>query len=469
MAAIWISIGLVAIGGLLWGIHAVRQQMFRDRAIALQTQKTKEEADATCAKVVEFADTVAELVQPALKQAGEIHRIKVTVIGEDAPASRSGKSSTPGTTTTPRRTDTDRPSSARSDDGNDRDRPESLMSREARLAQIEAERRRHEARKKETTVGGTGGSDDTRPSAPAGGSSDSSFARRTGPRQEPRIQALARKTKNLSEAIERKGLTAEGMVQSAHRLNGLIKEQNLPHKVQKRATELNGIFQEIQKLEEDAKDEMEQITTYLAEAQDIEKAHHEELARIEAAKEEARRKAEHAALVKREIARAGETHRFNLELIEKNEFSEALRSVNDAMARFQTEEGRAKLALLKDKYERLVGLKDFLIERLTKYPMSFGWIQDGPKVDVLGADESGVKTRGKLTPWSDVSLPQITRFIDFYLKDEKIPVSQRADQGFAVALYFHELGKPEVADVYLERATMLRPALQSDATRLLGQ
>ncbi len=472
VAAVWITIGVIAVVALIWAIHAVRQQVYRDRRIAIDMRETKEQAGNTCTQVEDIVAAISAMAEPALAQAAEVSRIMVEITGAPPPEpSSTSRASTRTSGSSPTRRTGSPASKARPDPDDDREAPPGLMSRAARLAQIEAERKRRETREKTSTVDAmTRGEQAGTPASPSGaGDGGAAYTRRTASREEPRIQALARKTRNLSEAVERKGLAAREMESSALRFRSLALSQKLYRKVKQRAKDLDDLLVSVQDLKNRADEEMKQIEAYASEARTLQDAHKKELARIAADKEAARKAKEHAALVKREIARAAEIRRFNRELVEKNAFEEALRSATDAKNRCRTDEGRAKIKILEDKYRRLVELKEFLIERLTTAPMSFGWIQDGPPKDVLGGDAGGIKTRGKITPWSQVSLPQMVKFIDFYLADKRVVVSKRGQQNFAVAIYFHELDKPEVADTYLEEAETLYPTIRDETTRLLGQ
>jgi serine/threonine protein kinase len=144
--------------------------------------------------------------------------------------------------------------------------------------------------------------------------------------------------------------------------------------------------------------------------------------------------------------------------LNQNAFSKAHKEITEALQPLETDEGKAAMQVLADRYEVLIGLKAFLIERVNADPFAWGWIQEGGAGrDIVRANEKGLFVRGRATPvaWADVGPGQVLHMIAHYLKHPGTRASQRTLQSLAAAVFCFEHGtenSQKLALQYLDTA-----------------
>lgn len=214
----------------------------------------------------------------------------------------------------------------------------------------------------------------------------------------------------------------------------------------------------------------EALAQHAARERERERRLREEEARRRA-EEEARRRAEEErrARVAEELVRVETVRQQTAALIAKNRFEEAFQRVTRDVEGYQTEDGRAAIALLVDRYQYLKDLKAFLIEQLPKRPYPWGWTQDRSPEDVLGADAQGVRIRTRTVPWDQVSVPQMLRLIRHALAAPDVRVRVLAEQHLAAAIYCRENGGTEPALRFAAQAAELLPSLRETVARLIPE
>ena len=109
-----------------------------------------------------------------------------------------------------------------------------------------------------------------------------------------------------------------------------------------------------------------------------------------------------------------------------------------------------------------------MIKQLTEKPISFGWVQDGKPVDIIGADNFGVKVKGKTIMWNNIKIEQMMKFYDYYFTREDIRISERGRQSLAVAILFHETNEAVRKETYLNKALNYYPNLKNDTQHLMS-
>ena len=101
--------------------------------------------------------------------------------------------------------------------------------------------------------------------------------------------------------------------------------------------------------------------------------------------------------------------------------------------------------------------------------MRWGWGVGNTAVDVLGADEQGIRIRGKKVPWSDVSAAQFAKWTVMYSKEARLSARTTADLLLALAVFYAEHGAEANAAKARELALAALDSLREEADRLLPQ
>jgi len=470
LIGMWIGLACVMLLLLGGGFYMLQRQSHIERLEKAAMAETKEKANTTHEDIAGHARRVHAMVEPAMELHRKAEADLVEVMeggGTEDPVRRSAWMEQQGVSArapTPRREG--RIDTALPDD--DREAVDGIMSREEvirrrKLMSGGAPRDRGETRspaRSATTATDTGTGQGAKPPS-------STYAQRTTRRMEPKIVSLARRVKLGADTIDKKSHQMRDVESSSLRFRGkILAEVHLPL-ARKKYADLAKLLETAKQIEKEARERFEELQEQAAAITAIKD---DELARQEAKRrqeEKARREREYKERVVTEGQMARQVRSEMVALIEKHHYSQALDSARGQLADYRTKEGRADMQVLIDRYERLTRLKQFLIRQLQTAPMSFGWVQDGPPKDVVGADETGIKTRDKTTSWSDVKLPQLLKFIKFYCRNTSVKRSERAEQYLAAAILFQECGKADVANEFRDEALVLASELNTDAERLL--
>ena len=468
LIGMWIGLACVMLLLLGGGFYMLQRQSHVERLEKAAMAETKEKANATHEDIEGHARRVHAMVEPAMELHRKAEADLVEVMeggGIEDPVRRSAWMEQQGVsapTRTPRRGG--RGDTALPD--NDREAVSGIMSREEvirrrKLMSGGAAPDRGETRgRTESATTETGTGQGAKPPS-------STYAQRTTRRMEPKIVSLARRVKLGADTIDKKSHQMRDVESSSLRFRGkILAEVHLPL-ARKKYADLAKLFETAKQIEKEARERFEELQEQAAAITAIKD---DELAKREAKRrqeEKARREREYKERVVTEGQMARQVRSETVALIEKHQYSQALDSTRGQLADYRTKEGRADMQVLIDRYERLTRLKQFLIRQLQTAPMSFGWVQDGPPKDVVGADETGIKTRDKTTSWSDVKLPQLLKFIKFYCRNTSVKRSERAEQYLAAAILFQECGKADVANEFRDEALVLASELNTDAERLL--
>ncbi len=206
----------------------------------------------------------------------------------------------------------------------------------------------------------------------------------------------------------------------------------------------------------------------VAQQRRLERERAEQLRLEEERRREAERKQQRLELEMAEVGVVTNAIRVQLQ---QNAFREAREEIEAKLATLETDEARTALGVMRDRYRMLEGLQAFLITRINEHPLGWGWGQEGSARDILGADRTGIRVRGRAEPaaWSIVTPRQMLALIDHYLAHSGTLASQRSIQTMAAAIYCYELGGErgkELARQYFDNALTLRYP-QQDAMRLL--
>lgn len=356
----------------------------------------------------------------------------------------------------------------------DGDVPVDVMTRE------EIERQRQRSRPAEPVApapaapeAGAGEPDGAAGESPAGGGD-------APPKAEPKIKVLTRKIVQVAAEAGEAVAAARGYLAKAVKLRN---EAAVTAPTSAIAFNKNGKLQAVlvavAALEKkgtgslaDAKatlTRVEEIRGKEADKRDEQRRMEEEAARIRAEEEERQRKEqEHQERMTAELQLAEQATQKGREFLAQHQYKEAADHIKTVLAECTTDEGKAAVGIVLARYERLQGLKEFLVEQLSADPFGWGWRQDGPQRDVFGADATHVEIKGgKKVPWSEVTRAQYMVFVEHYRMSRKVNAKGRADANLAAAILFFENGFPDRAQPYLESAVMLMPTLEEEGRRLV--
>lgn len=194
-----------------------------------------------------------------------------------------------------------------------------------------------------------------------------------------------------------------------------------------------------------------------------------EKARREAA---ARAAAERQAKVQSDMLAVTETRRACLPFVQRYQFDRAVASARQAAERAQTDAGKQAFDVLIERHRRLVRLKDFLVQRLNKDPQPWIWVTGRSAKDVIEASHESVTLRGGVrVSWSEVTVPQMLKFIDVYTSSRKVRIRQQCNQLVAAAIFCIEYGGSDRARAaarnYANKAVAKCNDVQDDTERLL--
>ena len=183
---------------------------------------------------------------------------------------------------------------------------------------------------------------------------------------------------------------------------------------------------------------------------------------------EAKRKAEeHQALVDAELAKVKGAREANAPLIKENQYKEACAAVCSAAGGLETDEGKKALAAVTNRISLLVDLRAFVIKNLNAEPYKWGWVSGAASLDVLGADETGVKLPGRTVPWSQVSVAQMLRFVKRAVGNPSVLRRELARMTLAAAVFCYENGGMKPAAEFAGKAVNLNADLQDAVKQMM--
>ncbi len=183
--------------------------------------------------------------------------------------------------------------------------------------------------------------------------------------------------------------------------------------------------------------------------------------------EEARRQREYTALVERELAAVNREELDTNVLISRHLYEQALEKAEAKTSAFASKEGATRHAIVVDQCRELVKLKTFLGTALKNYPMRWGWKQEAPSRDIIGADRDLLHLTEKQVKWEDVTSAQAAMIVNHFLGSPKTSATLQVDYAVPLALFFAKAGNAEQARYFINRAVGLDPTLQARADRLV--
>ncbi|OGV67246.1 MAG: hypothetical protein A2283_04870 [Lentisphaerae bacterium RIFOXYA12_FULL_48_11] len=293
---------------------------------------------------------------------------------------------------------------------------------------------------------------------------------------EPEIRGLARKIFENYLALAEKSSLAKSAQESSEELKNDVLSSPVSFKASAKNKQIVQKLETIQVLESETKvllaetektaQKAESIKAEFEETAKARKKSEEEELKKKAEEEAAKRKAaELKALIENEIKLTESARNNCLPMIKLYDFKGALDSINGQAASFQTDEGKAAIKVLADRYTYLQKLKLYLIERLNAEPFKWGWLT--PSQDIIGANMLGVKLKTRIASWTEISGAQLLRIIDWSLANKATHYKVRAENALASAILCYELGGLEAAKKYANQSIDISVSMKEEVARLL--
>jgi len=155
--------------------------------------------------------------------------------------------------------------------------------------------------------------------------------------------------------------------------------------------------------------------------------------------------------------------------IRANRFTQALRDSKRTFKGITTDAAKAEASTLIERYQLLVDLRDFLMAAMQENECRWCW---QGSADIIGATKRGIRIRTQEDPipWESIKPGQFLTIAEKYLElaSSKPKRIERARHQLALATYVVELGAPDRARTYTEKALELwdRGTFPDEVTRL---
>lgn len=197
-----------------------------------------------------------------------------------------------------------------------------------------------------------------------------------------------------------------------------------------------------------------------------------EAAQAEEKKQAAEREKMKPAIIQQELDALEAGRGANAPLIAKRKFAEAARSFSALAAQLTLAETHAAFANIMETYAQIVELQNWLQNALNRAPCKNCWLLGGDKKDVLKTDDKALTISlgngGTMNiPWETVTLSQLLRMVDYYVKNSNLSGPQQAARLKQAALLCYESGAFKTAETYANAAGKADPDLRPDLNRLM--
>jgi hypothetical protein len=173
--------------------------------------------------------------------------------------------------------------------------------------------------------------------------------------------------------------------------------------------------------------------------------------------------------VSADMARLDELRSSNRTLLLHHAYKRLAGLFEEAAPQCRSDEGRLACEVHAERYAKLAWLKAYIIAQVAREPMRWGWGLRGSMVDVLGADEKGVRIPTGRVPWSQVSTAQFARWGEYYVKQAGLTAQTVGNLQLAMAVFYDEHGATAKAEDSRRRAVMDWERLREEADRLLPE
>ena len=198
--------------------------------------------------------------------------------------------------------------------------------------------------------------------------------------------------------------------------------------------EINKIHDEISEVSEEHSTEVERRRQAAIEA---------EKQRLEAIRQEQER-LEYEALVKRELNRVKDDHQAigtNSMLFASNDFKQIVKVLEENFKDYRTPPGKKSAKIVIDRFQEIARLKEEIIACINKHTFPWGWGSNLAARDIIKADDEGIYLRNKSHPWGSANVPQMLKFIYYYLSQPDVKYTTKAQLALGTAVFCSEYGE----------------------------
>ena len=301
------------------------------------------------------------------------------------------------------------------------------------------------------------------------------------PEPEPEIRLLARGVLEALQSVAEKEREARDIGGAATTTYELTRNAAFSEIVEQRVAEMKGHLESLNDIEGEISAAIGRAKKALKKTVDLKTEFEEKRAAGEQARIDEQRKREeerkreqeeeaHRRLVEMEVQRTEGVRQANMPYVKSHDYARALRAAKRTTSSYTSEEGKESLAILVERYERLIALKTFLIEQLNAEPFPWGYGHGAGARDVQGADERNIHLRNSKVPWTDVVAPQMLKFVDHCVGRRSVATRARCEQSLNAAIFCHEVAGAQGMDrarAYIDGVAGRCSDIRAKANRLL--
>ncbi|MBN2301225.1 MAG: protein kinase [Lentisphaerae bacterium] len=198
-----------------------------------------------------------------------------------------------------------------------------------------------------------------------------------------------------------------------------------------------------------------------------EQAEKERLAELERQRKEAALQ----NLIELEMQQIKDTRTAIEPMIMQHQYKETADSFKDLLSRFESDKGKKEISIMIERYTRLDELKRFVIKGLNDEPYEWGFLTRLGAQSIYGADETGLKLKDRVIPWSGVTTAQMFKIINHYLSKSTYRTRVLGEQNLSTAIFCYETGGNRAIPTairYVDKALEFCPDLENKAKKLLA-
>lgn len=176
-------------------------------------------------------------------------------------------------------------------------------------------------------------------------------------------------------------------------------------------------------------------------------------------------------LIQVDLDRLDEVRAANLPLVAQKDFRKASAALSKVLSELKTSEGQQTYTIRREMYDRMDGLKRFLINRISASPYR-GGARTELGGDAVGADLNGIRValgqHGEMVlPWSEISPRLLAQLFGYYAADTALPEKERADVNISMAAFCYETTAFRAAVQYADQAVKLDADTRQKIRRLM--
>ena len=176
-------------------------------------------------------------------------------------------------------------------------------------------------------------------------------------------------------------------------------------------------------------------------------------------------------LIQVDLDRLDEVRAANLPLVAQKDFRKASAALSKVLSELKTSEGQQTYTIRREMYDRMDGLKRFLINRISASPYR-GGARTELGGDAVGADLNGIRValgqHGEMVlPWPEISPRLLAQLFGYYVADTALPEKERADVNISMAAFCYETTAFRAAVQYADQAVKLDTEARQKIRRLM--